>query len=171
MKRFNAKGSRARGRIATDKDCLSVAKQNGTEDGAMNAQDWETAWKAAHDAAFVVANRQCGKADVEDDAHPLVGYPTAEAWIEAGHYIDRGAELRLSFAEPLPGGYADFWVPFSSSGGVPLFWLRFSLLAVIKGRSVFAATEARPATEPAPPEQAQLRLLLAPLLAGFAPPR
>lgn len=101
----------------------------------------------------------------------LAGYDTAEVWVEAGHYHDRGAELRISFAEALPRGYDDFWVPFAAPGGAPLFWLRFTMLAVVTGRSVFAATEARPATEPAPPEQAQLRLPLDPLLAGFAPPR
>lgn len=137
----------------------------------MKEHNWEAAWEAAHNSAFAVAKNPCGKVGAVDDAHPFVGYRTADVWIEAGHYHDRGAELRLSFAEPLPRGYADFWVPFAAPGGAPLFWLRFTLLAVIKGQSVFAATEARPATDSAPPAQDQLPLLLDPLRAGFLPPR
>ena len=171
MKGFNAEASRARGKMPAAEDSSSVANQKRRKGNVMNEQDWDAAWGAAHDSAFAIAKNQRGNERRADEAHPLVGYPTADVWIEAGHYTDRGAELRLSFAEPLQNGYADFWVPISAPGGSPLFWLRFALVAVIKGRSVFAATEARPANEPAPPAREQLLLLLNPLLAGFAPPR
>ena len=93
----------------------------------------------------------------------------SEAWIEAGHNSDAGAELRLAFAEPLPTGHQPFWVPFSAPNGAALGWLQFSYLATVRQKSLFAATAWRSATESAPPEQDVLPLPLALLPAGFAP--
>lgn len=101
----------------------------------------------------------------------LSWYEGADVWIEVGHHCERGGELRIAFKEsPLPD-YADFWVPFSAPTGEALGWLRFTYVTSIREVSVFAATEWRPASEPAPAEQVRLPLPLSPLLAGFSPDR
>lgn len=92
----------------------------------------------------------------------------ADVWIEVGHQPDRGGELRIAFKEsPLPG-YADFWVPFSAPTGEALGWLRFTYVTSIREKPVFAASEWRSASEPAPAEQERLDLPLAKALKGFA---
>lgn len=101
----------------------------------------------------------------------VTGWPTAEVWIEAGHYSDRGAELRIAFGEPLPNGYRDFWIPFSGPDGGALGWMRFCYLTTVHQKSLFAATEWRSASEPAPPQQVCLPLPLDLLPAGFSPAR
>ncbi|MBN0963091.1 hypothetical protein ACSYGH_30335 [Pseudomonas aeruginosa] len=62
----------------------------------------------------------------------LSWYEGADVWIEAGHRSDRGAELRIAFGEPLPNGYADFWIPFSGPDGNALGWLRFSYITTVR---------------------------------------
>lgn len=95
----------------------------------------------------------------------------AQIWIESGHYSDRGAELRISFAEPIPTGYDDFWIPFSGPKGDALGWIKFSYIATVHQESIFAASQWHSANDSAPPEQACLPLPLGPLLAGFLPER
>lgn len=96
-------------------------------------------------------------------------HPASEAWIEAGHRSDSGAELRLAFADPLPTGHNPFWVPFSTPDGTALGWMQFSYLTTVRQKSQFAATAWRSAAEPAPPEQDVLPLPLDLLPAGFSP--
>ncbi|MEA8532218.1 hypothetical protein PZS75_30510, partial [Pseudomonas aeruginosa] len=92
-----------------------------------------------------------------------------DVWIEAGHRSDRGAELRIAFGEPLPNGYADFWIPFSGPDGNALGWLRFSYITTVREKSLFTASEWRSAGEPAPAEESRLDLPMDPLPGGFAP--
>ncbi|HCI4018109.1 hypothetical protein [Pseudomonas aeruginosa] len=99
----------------------------------------------------------------------LSWYEGAEVWIEAGHRSDRGAELRIAFREPLPHGYADFWIPFSGPDGNALGWLRFSYITTVREKSLFTACEWRSAGEPAPAEESRLDLPVDPLPGGFAP--
>ncbi|HBN8473941.1 TPA: hypothetical protein L3709_006135 [Pseudomonas aeruginosa] len=99
----------------------------------------------------------------------LSWYEGAEVWIEAGHRSDRGAELRIAFGEPLPHGYADFWIPFSGPGGNALGWLRFSYITTVREKSLFTACEWRSAGEPAPAKENRLDLPVDPLPGGFAP--
>ncbi len=87
-------------------------------------------------------------------------YEEADVWIEAGHRSDRGAELRIAFGEPLPNGYADFWIPFSGPDGNALGWLRFSYITTVRGRSQFAASEWRSTGDRAPAEDSRLSLPL-----------
>ncbi|MEG7316800.1 hypothetical protein AB2D04_33025, partial [Pseudomonas aeruginosa] len=88
----------------------------------------------------------------------LSWYEGADVWIEAGHRSDRGAELRIAFGEPLPNGYADFWIPFSGPDGNALGWLRFSYITTVREKSLFTACEWRSAGEPAPAEESRLPL-------------
>ncbi|MGX7844357.1 hypothetical protein, partial [Pseudomonas aeruginosa] len=88
----------------------------------------------------------------------LSWYEGAEVWIEAGHRSGRGAELRIAFGEPLPHGYADFWIPFSGPDGNALGWLRFSYITTVREKSLFTACEWRSAGEPAPAEENRLDL-------------
>ncbi len=88
----------------------------------------------------------------------LSWYEGAEVWIEAGHRSDRAAELRIAFGEPLPHGYADFWIPFSGPDGNALGWLRFSYITTVREKSLFTACEWRSAGEPAPAEESRLPL-------------
>ncbi|MGF2571990.1 hypothetical protein ACQUUB_32025, partial [Pseudomonas aeruginosa] len=81
----------------------------------------------------------------------------------------RGAELRIAFGEPLPHGYADFWIPFSGPDGNALGWLRFSYITTVREKSLFTACEWRSAGEPAPAEENRLDLPVEPLPGGFAP--
>ncbi|HGK6520506.1 hypothetical protein, partial [Pseudomonas aeruginosa] len=99
----------------------------------------------------------------------LSWYKGADVWIEAGHRSDRGAELRIAFGEPLPNGYADFWIPFSGPDGNALGWLRFSYITTVREKSLFTASEWRSAGEPAPAEENRLDLPVDPLPGGFAP--
>ncbi|HFT1876449.1 TPA: hypothetical protein RG893_000312 [Pseudomonas aeruginosa] len=99
----------------------------------------------------------------------LSWYEGAEVWIEAGHRSGRGAELRIAFGEPLPHGYADFWIPFSGPDGNALGWLRFSYITTVREKSLFTACEWRSAGEPAPAEENRLDLPVEPLPGGFAP--
>ncbi|MGU5247496.1 hypothetical protein [Pseudomonas aeruginosa] len=99
----------------------------------------------------------------------LSWYKGADVWIEAGHRSDRGAELRIAFGEPLPNGYADFWIPFSGPDGNALGWLRFSYITTVREKSLFTASEWRSAGEPAPAEENRLDLPMDPLPGGFAP--
>lgn len=99
----------------------------------------------------------------------LSWYQGADVWIEVGHHYERGGELRIALKEsPFPD-YADFWVPFSAPAGGALGWLRFIYVTSIREVSVFAATEWRPASEPAPAQQVRLPLPLSPLPVGFLP--
>ncbi|MEA8513374.1 hypothetical protein, partial [Pseudomonas aeruginosa] len=99
----------------------------------------------------------------------LSWYEGAEVWIEAGHRSDRGAELRIAFGEPLPSGYADFWIPFSGPDGSALGWLRFSYITTVREKSLFTASEWRSAGEPAPAEESRLDLPIDSLPGGFVP--
>ncbi|MBN1015611.1 hypothetical protein JTM58_31965 [Pseudomonas aeruginosa] len=99
----------------------------------------------------------------------LSWYEGAEVWIEAGHRSDRGAELRIAFGEPLPNGYADFWIPFSGPDGNALGWLRFSYITTVREKPMFTACEWRSAGEPAPAKENRLDLPMDPLPGGFAP--
>lgn len=105
----------------------------------------------------------------ETTRNDLPGYETADVWIEVGHYSDRGTELRIAFSEPLFHGMQDFWVPFSSPAGDALGWMCFSYVTTTRQAAMFAATQWRSASEPAPPAQARLPLPLALLPAGFSP--
>ncbi|MDF5977856.1 hypothetical protein P4114_06145 [Pseudomonas aeruginosa] len=84
----------------------------------------------------------------------LSWYEGAEVWIEAGHRSDRAAELRIAFGEPLPHGYADFWIPFSGPDGNALGWLRFSYITTVREKPMFTACEWRSASELAPAKRA-----------------
>lgn len=97
----------------------------------------------------------------------LSWYEGADVWIEAGHRSDRGAELRIAFGEPLPNGYADFWIPFSGPDGNALGWLRFSYITTVREKSLFTASEWRSAGEPAPAEENRLDLPVDPLAGRF----
>lgn len=99
----------------------------------------------------------------------LSWYEGADVWIEAGHYSDRGAELRIAFGEPLPRGYADFWIPFSGPDGSALGWLRFSYITTVREKAMFTACEWRSASEPAPAKESRLDLPMDSLPGGFAP--
>ncbi|HHG4749871.1 TPA: hypothetical protein ACWV9D_000452 [Pseudomonas aeruginosa] len=99
----------------------------------------------------------------------LSWYEGAEVWIEAGHRSDRGAELRIAFGEPLPHGYADFWIPFSGPDGNALGWLRFSYITTVREKPMFTACEWRSASEPAPAKESRLDLPMDSLPEGFAP--
>lgn len=99
----------------------------------------------------------------------LPGYDSAEVWIEAGHYSNRGAEWRIAIPEPSPTGEQGFWIPFSAPDGTALGWMRFCYITTVRQKAMFAATEWRSASEPAPHEQDLLPLPLGPLLAGFSP--
>lgn len=107
------------------------------------------------------------------DASPVSGaipfHPKSEAWIEAGHHSDSGAELRLAFAGPLPTGHSPFWIPISAPDGSALGWMQFGYLTTVRQKSLFGATAWRSANESAPPEQDVLPLPLALLPAGFSP--
>ncbi|MFK1245254.1 hypothetical protein ACIUWX_31915 [Pseudomonas aeruginosa] len=99
----------------------------------------------------------------------LSWYEGAEVWIEAGHRSDRGAELRIAFGEPLPHGYADFWIPFSGPDGNALGWLRFSYITTVREKPMFTACEWRAASEPAPAKASRLDLPMDSLPGGFVP--
>lgn len=107
------------------------------------------------------------------DASPVSGaipfHPESEAWVEAGHHSDSGAELRLAFAGPLPTGHSPFWIPISAADGSALGWMQFGYLTTVRQKSLFAATAWRSANESAPPEQDVLPLPLALLPGGFSP--
>ncbi|MCU8993070.1 hypothetical protein, partial [Pseudomonas aeruginosa] len=99
----------------------------------------------------------------------LSWYEGAEVWIEAGHRSDRAAELRIAFGEPLPHGYADFWIPFSGPDGNALGWLRFSYITTVREKPMFTACEWRSASELAPAKESRLDLPMDWLPKGFAP--
>ncbi|MDF5900229.1 hypothetical protein P4154_30095 [Pseudomonas aeruginosa] len=99
----------------------------------------------------------------------LSWYEGADVWIEAGHRSDRAAELRIAFGEPLPHGYADFWIPFSGPDGNALGWLRFSYITTVREKSMFTACEWRSASEPAPAKERRLDLPMDWLPKGFEP--
>lgn len=100
----------------------------------------------------------------------IAWYNTAEPRIEAA-YTTRGAELQIAFSEGLPNGYEDFWIPFSAPTGQALGWVKFCYVTTTQQKALFAATEWRSASEPAPALQDRLELPLAPLLEGFSPER
>ena len=96
-------------------------------------------------------------------------HPQSEAWIEAGHKSNTGAELRLSFSGALPTGHEPFWIPLSAPDGTALGWMQFSYLTTVREQSQFAASAWRSATEPAPLEVSLLPLPIDSLMEGFAP--
>lgn len=82
------------------------------------------------------------------------GFPIiegADAWLERGR--EAGAAFQLMVSLPVEGNKRrldGFWLEFSPPGGGELGWLRFSLVVVMKWQAIFAATEWRPAGDPAP---------------------
>lgn len=98
----------------------------------------------------------------------LPWYDTSEVRMEVGH-SDQGMGLHISLQEQLPNGLQDFWVPISSPAGQALGWLCFSYVTTTQQRALFAASQWRSASEPAPPAQDRLQLPLKPLPVGFAP--
>lgn len=111
------------------------------------------------------ADMSAGKQTMNGD---LAWYGASEVWIEAGHKVTSAAELRVAFGEGPVSGHQDFWIPFSGPDGTALGWMRFQYITTARQKALFAASEWRSASEPAPPEQDQLPLPLNLALAGFS---
>lgn len=74
-------------------------------------------------------------------------YPGADAWIEGGRAPGHAHELFIS----LPRVRRPFWLEWTSPTGTLLGWTRFEHVLNLRNRAMYAATELRPARDPAPP--------------------
>lgn len=83
------------------------------------------------------------------------GFPAVDgvdAWIDSGRVPGAQHQLMIALS---PQSYRrhggrDFWLEFSGTQGERLGWVRFTFMVSIRNQAVFAATELRPASAPAP---------------------
>lgn len=86
----------------------------------------------------------------------LSGFPSLadsmDAWIDFGRHKEGACELMISLIGDMGRRYVDktFWLEFTAPSGVFLGWMRFEYQTNLRSQAIFAATEWRPANDPAP---------------------